>query len=649
MRVAIIGAGPSGLVQLKTLATAHEYFPSEEPFELKLFESYDKVGGVFLHHVYEDTELVSSKFLTTFSDFRPLREDNDFLSATRYREYLEQYTTHFNLWPYIHLNTAVTGIRRGDVSEHVVSYKGPDGKEVEWECDALAVCSGVHSKAYMPDIPGIENVPTVLHSSEFKKREQFGTDKTVMVLGAGETGCDMCYLAITSPTKRVVFCHRDGWIGAPKRAPGQRFLPWLFGDKDYDKPQLPLDVSQVTLFDTMYVHPMVRDTMIVWNYYHFLALPAGCWICGGSGYGVDQHVGQVFSERFHASRLFWNKAWQRIQNSVSTPWRPTEWPLSTRIRRFFFNTAIVPAKRTIDTAPFPSHISPDGIAHFPDNGRPEAKRIRETVVKPDVIVFATGYVPHIPFLNTEHNAGRRPYPTNHDANIRQIWSSDDPTVGFIGFLRPGYGAIPPLAEMQAMLFALHLLNRVPRPLVEDDEWHYRMIHPPSDRVFYGVEHDSYTYQLAKDMDAAPSFTDVLRIALCTRRGWRLPYIWAGGANFTVKFRMVGPWKFDAAAETLTGDLWETITRRQGLFGNIPMVVIPVLYLGSINLYYYIYALFWGALAMIGLANVPVPRNDVKRKFAELAMMEQQKAKAVEYGTMSGKTSGMTNGKTNGMM
>ncbi|KAM6513587.1 hypothetical protein FALCPG4_015974 [Fusarium falciforme] len=150
MRVAIIGAGPSGLVQLKTLATAHEYFPSAEPFELRLFETYDKVGGVFLHHVYEDTELVSSKFLTTFSDFRPRPEDNDFLSAERYREYLEDYTTHFNLWPYIHLGTSVTGISRGDVSEHVVSYRAPDGKEVEWECDAIAVCSGVHPKAHIP-------------------------------------------------------------------------------------------------------------------------------------------------------------------------------------------------------------------------------------------------------------------------------------------------------------------------------------------------------------------------------------------------------------------------------------------------------------------------------------------------------------------
>lgn len=322
--------------------------------------------------------------------------------------------------------------------------------------------------------------------------------------------------------------------------------------------------------------------------------------------------------------VFWNKGWQRIQNNVSTPWRPTKWPLTTRIRQFFFNIAIKPAKRTIDVAPFPMHFTPDGVAHFPDTGRPEAKLIQRSAVKPDMVILATDYVPHFPFLNTEYNAGREAYPVSHDADVRQIWSNDDPTIGFIGFIRPGFGVIPPLAEMQSMLFTTHLLNRVPRPLLKDDEWHYRVIHAPSARVTYGVEHDSYAYQLAKDMDIAPSFTDILRIALYTPKGWRLPYIWAGGAAFNTKFRLVGPWKNDKAAETLTGELWETISRRHGLFGNIPMVVVPVLYLGGVNLYYYMHTLFWGSLAKLGLCKAPVPRNDVKRKFEELARMEQMK-------------------------
>ena len=58
----------------------------------------------------------------------------------------------------------------------------------------------------------------------------------------------------------------------------------------------------------MYVHPIVRDSMIVWNYYHALALPLGTWLGSGSKYGIDMHVGQVWGERFHISRCKWTTA-----------------------------------------------------------------------------------------------------------------------------------------------------------------------------------------------------------------------------------------------------------------------------------------------------------------------------------------------------
>jgi dimethylaniline monooxygenase (N-oxide forming) len=211
--------------------------------------------------------------------------------------------------------------------------------------------------------------------------------------------------------------------------------------------------------------------------------------------------------------------------------------------------------------------------HFPNNGRVEAQRIQQSVVKPDVVIFATGYLPSFPYLNTPDNHGSKPYPVAFDANVRHIWKDDDPTIGFIGFVRPGFGAIPPLAEMQAMLFTMNLLNRVPNPLNPEDEWHFRLLHPPDSRVSYGVEHDSYAYQLAKDMNGAPSFTEVLKTALVTPYGWRLPWVWAAGSSFNTKFRMRGPWKDDRAAEILTTEMWETISRRKGLFGKFQDIQI----------------------------------------------------------------------------
>ena len=57
MRVAVIGGGPSGLVTLKTLVTAHEFLAGTEPIEAKLFEQEDSIGGTFKHRVYEDAEV----------------------------------------------------------------------------------------------------------------------------------------------------------------------------------------------------------------------------------------------------------------------------------------------------------------------------------------------------------------------------------------------------------------------------------------------------------------------------------------------------------------------------------------------------------------------------------------------------------------
>lgn len=98
---------------------------------------------------------------------------------------------------------------------HVVTIHSPEGVS-EWECDAVAVCSGLNVSPRIPKFKGIERVPKVFHSSQMKTRRQFGEKTNVVVLGAGETGMDIAHLAITAPTKSVTLCHRDGFFCAPK-------------------------------------------------------------------------------------------------------------------------------------------------------------------------------------------------------------------------------------------------------------------------------------------------------------------------------------------------------------------------------------------------------------------------------------------------
>lgn len=65
----VVGGGPAGLVSLKYLSreAGSEWVEGEEPV---LVEQESELGGTFRWRGYENAELVSSKQLTCFSDFR---------------------------------------------------------------------------------------------------------------------------------------------------------------------------------------------------------------------------------------------------------------------------------------------------------------------------------------------------------------------------------------------------------------------------------------------------------------------------------------------------------------------------------------------------------------------------------------------------
>ncbi|ORY57754.1 uncharacterized protein BCR38DRAFT_353799 [Pseudomassariella vexata] len=577
MRVAVIGAGPSGLVTLKYLLAARDALGTK-PIEAKLFESEPSIGGTFFSRTYEDAELVSSKQLTTFSDFR-IPSEGDFLSAGRYLQYLKDYCTHFRLWPHINLLSTVKSLNKRRSGDYSLAYTLQNGLHT-WECDAVAICSGLHVLPNIPHIDGIDRIPVRLHSSEFKKRTQFDVGKTVLILGSGETASDLGYLAVTSPTEKVVLCHRDGFHLAPKTNPEPRIIGMALR-KTAGPPPIPIDVSRASLFDTAYVHPWLRKSIALWTYYDYY-VGWILWMSWGTFHGLDQWIAGK-PTGWSTSQIFFNKS-SKISPYINNAWKPRQ-PQSfpQYLRSLFIRTPYIDTKgRCVDVAPWPERINEDGRVVFKDNGRPEYLRMKEKVVKPDMVIYCTGYRQEFPFLQSQH----------HNANVRDIWNRDDPNVGFIGFIRPSLGAIPPLAEMQAQLWVLNLVapERVNR-LDPDDEPHYRLITPKSARVRYGIDHESYIYQLALDMNSAPSLSQILSLACDGPRHqlWRLPLVWALGANFNTKFRLYGPWQWDGAPEILVDELWETITRRPIFFGHITLSLVPMLIFGPISLLVYLYA------------------------------------------------------------
>ncbi|RDW75528.1 FAD protein [Coleophoma cylindrospora] len=539
MKVAVLGGGPGGLVTLKFLTQAHEFLATK-PIEVRRFEADSGIGGTFRQRTYEDAEQVSSKYLTAFSDFRPSKETPDFMPIVDYVKYLEEYCTMFGLWSCIELSTTVTQLRRRGTSGHVVSLAKADGTIETWDCDAVAICTGLHVTPNMPELKGVEHIPLVLHSSQFKVRKQFGEGKNVVVLGTGETG-------VPNP---VLFGH---------------FGPGGPG------PDIPTDVSTASLFESMYVHPIMRSSLIPWRYYDAF-VKSTLWLVSGTRHGIDQWVGGLPDETYHTEQLFFTKS-SRAMPYISAPYRSKS--ILQRIRSSILQVNLPDTKgRVIDMAPWPSHIDEDGIIYFTESRRPEAEKMRYVRRKVDVLIFATGYDQKFPFLDES-------YPRPENADIRRIWKTGDESVGYIGFVRPSFGAIPPLAEFQAQLWVLALLKQLPHPLVNEE--HYRLHLPKDRRIQYGVDHENYAYQLAMDMESAPSASYVFCL------GPKMFITWALGANFNTKFRLIGPWAFKGAEEIMKEELWQTITRRGGFFGLVVLSAIPMSIFGPINVFVWLLA------------------------------------------------------------
>lgn len=151
------------------------------------------------------------------------------------------------------------------------------------------------------------------------------------------------------------------------------------------------------------------------------------------------------------------------------------------------------------------------------------------------------------------------------------------------------GAIPPLAELQAQLWIYRWLqhrhsNKLIRknPLGSVDDTTPLLNCPPDESVIApyeldyalhargnydlftdkrGVDHESYAYQLALDLGAAPTFWHMV-----TKTSWRCVYTWAMGPNFNTKFRLVGPWANPGVAKPIIeGELYGVVKRTGGWF------------------------------------------------------------------------------------
>ncbi|MEP0710411.1 MAG: NAD(P)-binding domain-containing protein, partial [Algoriphagus sp.] len=213
-KIAVIGAGPSGITALKNLI--------DQGFNVVAFDRNSEVGGNWIYSekeshssVFETTHIISSKTLSqyadfTFDDFDPAV--SDYPSHDELRRYFQAYAKKFNLYQFIRFDTLVIHCEQIDESHwEITSEKG--GMRQKEIFTHLVVCNGHHWKPRYPEYTG-EFAGEFIHSHHFKKAAPFA-GKKVLVIGGGNSACDVA-VETSRVSSKTAISWRRGYRIVPK-------------------------------------------------------------------------------------------------------------------------------------------------------------------------------------------------------------------------------------------------------------------------------------------------------------------------------------------------------------------------------------------------------------------------------------------------
>jgi hypothetical protein len=216
-RIAVIGAGPSGIAAVKNLRDAGFE-------EITCFDRNDAVGGNWLYRpesshssVFETTHIISSKTLSQYHDYPMPSWYPDYPSHSQLAAYFQAYADHFGVTFAVRFGSEVVRAEplEGDRwSLHIRTANG----DVHEEFDALVVANGHHWKPRLPEYPGHFD-GEFLHSHDYKRAAPFA-DRRVLVIGGGNSACDVA-VETARVTARTDISWRRGYYVVPKFLFGQ--------------------------------------------------------------------------------------------------------------------------------------------------------------------------------------------------------------------------------------------------------------------------------------------------------------------------------------------------------------------------------------------------------------------------------------------
>ena len=459
--VCIIGAGQSGLTTCKTF--------SETGKKIIVLEKCNNCNGMFSHIKEKDYfRWSSSKKVSGFSDFPMNKHIGSWFSIQQYIDYLNDYKNNFDLSKYITYGAIVEKCIQNDQEKWVISYK-INNVNYKLVTNKLIVCTGLNNYQKFPaivnDFKGeIYHTQDIYYMNKYQWKNKF-YGKKILLIGGAESAFDIGHILVNNnadvyyTTKNYIewFPPGDDTEENIKRArtindKGLKIL--LPFDRDKDEP---------TDMNLNYVEYNLPEPMsAIWH-------ECGRYILGnilafGNSYNMN------------------NNCVHSHEKLCSINETPNNLFKKYVVKRTEFLLDIYENKVTV--IKFPNKIKDNTIEY-------EEGSIKNV----DIIVCATGYKKHFPFLDKKYT---------EDEYIKKIVPKNTSNLAFIGFARPTMGSIAAIAEMQSWWVNEYFYNNLNYQIRKSLLRNVDPLNLENEHINTLVIGCFYLKDLAKDMNLEPN-------------------------------------------------------------------------------------------------------------------------------------------------
>ena len=193
----IIGLGISGLVSAR--------YCLKNNYNIIILEKNSNIGGVWFSKNYPNISLQTTKYSYSFSDLKHFEKTNLYPSGDELMIYFKEYAKKYNILNYILFNCEVikTEFDYEDEVWNITYLDHTDNTKINIKSNYLLVASGMYTDPlkFNSNNKNFTNHKKIIESNRFSSNGDLKmnilSNKNVVIIGNGPTGCDFYYIIYT--------------------------------------------------------------------------------------------------------------------------------------------------------------------------------------------------------------------------------------------------------------------------------------------------------------------------------------------------------------------------------------------------------------------------------------------------------------------